>query len=575
MKRQILTIEHCLYLSAFLLALAVRLIRLGSAPLSEFEAIWALQALGLSQGQAILLGTQPLYALFTGVAFTLLGSADGLARIFPALSGSLLVFAPFLWSRRFERLKVAGLLGAFGLALDPGLVAASRLAGGPAPAVTFVLLALGCALCRSAAWTGIFGGLALLTGVPLVPGVLGLAAAWAAAKWLESRHWLAPLTPAGTQPEDSHALPAFLRRTALFGGVTLLLAGTLFLFVPQGLAAVADTFTAYLRGWARPSGELVFRMAFALVVYQPLALIFGVVGAVRGWIRPEPVIQRLALWVFFSLVLALAYPARQTVDLAWSLVPLWVLAGWELQHHLPSAKEKPETGWQAWAYGLGVIVLLVVGWLGLIAGKALLAVLALGMVIAVAFIVAMWSTRVMRYGLVWGVCVALVVGMFAATSGVAWVHPNSAQELWSISPVTGEAKLLLDTLENLSQWKTGERQAIDITVVSNSSVLHWLLRNFPNAQFSPEFTGADATLDTPPAVVITYQSTSTPGMPVLYRGQDFILSIAPGWRQVLPNDWIDWVAYRQAPLLEDQVILWARTDLFPGGVLEKSALPLP
>ena len=62
-------------------------------------------------------------------------------------------------------------------------------------------------------------------------------------------------------------------------------------------------------------------------------------------------------------------------------------------------------------------------------------------------------------------------------------------------------------------------------------------------------------------------------MPVLYRGQDFILDVSPGWNQVLPYDWIGWLAYRQAPLVQKQVIVWARTDLFPGGVLEKSSSP--
>lgn len=573
MKRQTLTIEFSCYLLAFLLALGVRALRLGAAPLSEFEAGWAMQALALSQGKAIFLGTQPLYALFSGLFFALLGSANGLARLFPALTGSVLVFAPFLWSRGFNRFRVAALIAAFGLALDPGLVAASRLAGGPVPALTFVLLALGFALHRSSAWTGLFSGLALLSGVPVVPGLVGLAAAWGMAKWLESQKWLAPLPPGETPSSDLRFSPGFLRRTALFGGLTILLAGTLFLFVPQGLASLADTFTAYLRGWIRPSGILVFRSASALLLYQPLALFLGIIGAVRGWRMREPVIQRLTLWLFFTLALALIYPARQTVDLVWSLVPLWVLAAWEFQHHWLTGEENAGAGWPALVYALGVIVLLVITWLGLIAGKASLAVLALVMVIAVAFVVAMWSMKVMRYGLVWGVCATLVVGLFASTFGVALVHPNGAQELWSISPVTGEADLLLNTLENLSQWKTGERQALDVTVASNSNALRWLLRNFSNAHFSPQFTGAGTTDANAPSVVITYQAKNNPGMPVLYRGQDFIWDIFPGWKQILPKDWILWLAYREAPLVQNQVILWARTDLFPGGVLEKSSLP--
>ena len=570
MKRQTLTIEHCLYILAFLLALGVRLLRLGTAPLSEFEAGWALQAFGLSHGETILLGTQPLYVLFTSLVFVLLGSGNGLTRVFPAVAGSALVFVPLLWSRGFGRFRVAALIAAFGLALDPGLVAASRLAGGPAPALTFVLLALGFALCQSAAWTGMFGGLALLTGVPVVPGLVGLASAWGVAKWLESLGVLAPLSDGETTDVTIRFSTGFLRKVVLFGGVTILLAGTLLLFVPQGIASLADTLTAYLRGWARPSGFLVFRLLAALVFYQPIAVILGIVGAVRGWGMREPVSQRLSLWAFFALALALIYPARQTVDLVWVLVPLWVLAAWEFQHHLSAAAEDADERWPALAFASGVVVLLGVAWLGLIAGKAPLAVLALAMLFSVAFMVAMWSINVMRYGLVWGVCAALIVGMLASMAGVAQVHPNGAQELWSISPVTGEADLLLNTLESLSLWKTGERQALDVTVASNSRALRWLLRDFRAAHFAPDFTGAGVTEENAPSVVITYQAQNIPGLPVLYRGQDFIWDVFPGWTQVLPKDWIKWLAYREAPLVQNQVILWARTDLFPGGVLEKA-----
>ena len=570
MRRHTLTIEQYLYLVAFLLALGVRLLRLGAAPLAEVEAGWALQALGLSRGETIFLGTQPLYILFTRLFFALLGSGNGLARLFPALAGSTLVFVPLLWSRSFRRFRVVGLIAAFGLALDPGLVAASRLAGGPVPAVTFVLLALGFTSCQSAAWTGVFSGLALLTGVPVVPGLLGLALTWGAAEGLKSLGVMAPL-PDGDNGSFTDRFPAaFIRKAALFGGVTILLAGTFLLLVPQGIASLADTFTAYLRGWGRPSGILVFRSLAALALYQPLALFFGIAGAVRAWAMREPVSQRLSLWAGIAMLLALVYPARQTVDLVWVLVPLWALAAWEVQHHLPAAEEDAAGGRPALVFAAGVMVLLGVGWLGLIARQVALVSLAWGMLFAVALMVGMWSLKVMRYGLVWGVCVALMIGMLASMFGMTQVRPNGAQELWSISPQTGEADLLLNTLENLSQWKTGERQALDVTVSWDSSALRWLLRDFRSVYFLPDFTGAGVTDKNAPSVVITYQTQNIPGLPVLYRGQDFIWYIFPGWTQVLPKDWIQWLAYREAPLAQGQVILWARTDLFPGGVLEKA-----
>jgi hypothetical protein len=206
----------------------------------------------------------------------------------------------------------------------------------------------------------------------------------------------------------------------------------------------------------------------------------------------------------------------------------------------------------------------------LIAGQVALVSLAWGMLFVVALLVGMWSLKVMRYGLVWGVCIALMIGMLASMFGMTQVRPNGAQELWSISPQTGEADLLLNTLENLSQWKTGERQALDVTVSSDSSALRWLLRDFRAAHFSPDFTGAGVTDKNAPSVVITYQTQNIPGLPVLYRGQDFIWYIFPRWTQVLPKDWVQWLAYREAPLAQSQVILWARTDLFPGGILERA-----
>ena len=112
--------ENILYLLAFGLALALRLYHLGALPLSDGEASWALQALGAAQGARPVLGSQTAYILPTSLLFFLLGAGTNfLARLFPALAGSLLVFAPRLFR---ERLKPRpSLILAFFLALDPSL----------------------------------------------------------------------------------------------------------------------------------------------------------------------------------------------------------------------------------------------------------------------------------------------------------------------------------------------------------------------------------------------------------------------------------------------------------------------
>jgi predicted membrane-bound mannosyltransferase len=92
------------------------------------------------------LGSQPAYIFLTGSTFAVFGSSDFTARLWPALLGGCLVLLPFFFRRPLGRL--AALVCAFGLALDPGLVAVSRQAGGPMLAVSFLLLALGLAYAR-------------------------------------------------------------------------------------------------------------------------------------------------------------------------------------------------------------------------------------------------------------------------------------------------------------------------------------------------------------------------------------------------------------------------------------------
>ena len=150
--------QTAFYVIAFLLALAVRLIRLGTWTLTDIEAQWALQALGVAQGAHPALGSQPAYVLLTTIVFFFYGGGTNFwARFVPALAGSCLVFVPFLFR---ERLKPRpSLILAFFLAFDPGLVALSRQAGSADPrcdVCSFCMgllgtetISLGWSLCRA------------------------------------------------------------------------------------------------------------------------------------------------------------------------------------------------------------------------------------------------------------------------------------------------------------------------------------------------------------------------------------------------------------------------------------------
>ncbi len=597
MRIKSLTLEQLLYALAGLLALGLRLWGLGTPALSEHEAQWALQALNVARGQVQTLGGQPGYILFTSLLFGLLGSSNFLARLLPALAGGLLPLLPGWIVPRLGRathLRAAGVILAFGLAIDPGLLALSRTAGSPLMAVFFALLALTLLGRGLPLWAGIAAGLALLSGPSVLQGLLVLLAGWGLIRLVET--WLYPTSDGADQPAPESLPRLSLPRLdapgkraaviALLG--TLLLAGTLLLRVPQGLGALVSTFPAYFESLAHPAvfatlGTPVLTAPYqllTLLVYHPLPLLFALIALVRGLIALRHGGQwalRLSLWLLAAFLLALLVPDRQTGDLAWVLLPLWALAALELARYLPVGHQQPTT---LVAGGLALLMVVMAAVLQFNQFSlarfeitpplyaAMLGGVLVFSLVAIALVGMGWSGPAARLGAVWGICAVLLLGMFSAGSRLAYRTPNAAAELWSTPPSAGQMAELVDTLQDLSAWNTGHTQELEVVVTADSPALRWALRDFPQARFV-----SGLAVNETPAVVITALEAELPALELAYRGQDFIWQESPAWQGLLPADAISWLSARQAPVIEQRVILWARADLFPGGTTGPLSAP--
>jgi hypothetical protein len=176
-----------------------------------------------------------------------------------------------------------------------------------------------------------------------------------------------------------------------------------------------------------------------------------------------------------------------------------------------------------------------------------------------------WSFRAAQLGTVWGVSAVLGFSLLSSTWGLSQLRQNSPEELYSLPPAAGQVDLLVATINDLSQWGSGLRQQIDLSVTYEAPSLRWALRGFTHTSFVPELAAADV-----PSVIVTSQSENSPTLTQSYRGQDFDWRINPAWEGILPPDTIAWLAYRQAPLIREQIVLWGRGDLFPGGELDQS-----
>ena len=156
-----ITREILIYSLIFMAALLLRLMLLGSSPLVDSEASWALQAWQIHLGEQIPIGSQVGYLAFTEILFSLFSGSDFLARLWPALIGSLIVGVPFLMRKRLN--QIPALILAAGLAFDPAMTSVSRIAASTMPALVFLLLAASAFDTGKLRWVAIFLGFGLFS----------------------------------------------------------------------------------------------------------------------------------------------------------------------------------------------------------------------------------------------------------------------------------------------------------------------------------------------------------------------------------------------------------------------------
>jgi hypothetical protein len=558
--RQIKT-EHLFYLLAFSLALVLRLFKLGDAPLSDFESVNAIQSWYAIQGKTLNIGTNPGYFSLTSLLFYLFPVSNALARFWPALAGSLVVLAPYGFRRIFG--TEAALIIVYGLALDPGMVALSRLAGGPMMAIGFGTLALAFIYNRKPIWAGITGGLALVSGTAVFSGLAGFLIASFVVRLVGFLPAFGTRFEAELQPGLDRSSRGRIRQGWVISAATILLVSTLFTRYPSGLGALGGGLENYIRGWITVSKTPVLQPVLAVIIYQPLALIFAIIAAVRGWILGEKISRWLAIWVLVVLVSTIIYPGRQVYDVAWALTPIWALAALELARYVKMPQ--PSTA----AFGLAGVVLVLSSlfWLmslNIVPGNftwIIMVVVPLLIVLTTVLVGLGWSWGAARSGSILGFCIAAGLYMIAATIGTTQLRSNSPEELWTPPPGTVQAGLLVDTLEDLAVIQNGRVDRIDIVSTVEMPSLKWVLRNYSEVSYVSK---VDPNLLS--SVIITLEDAaegSDLSQTMTYRGQDFVWWAHPGWSGALPPEWWKWVTTRQAPLYYESLVLWARADFFP------------
>lgn len=558
MKKGSISLTNWLFLLALGLALALRLGGLNAPALSDSEAGQALQALELARGGRPILGGQPGYVLPTAVFFFLFQANEWSARLWPALTGSLTVIAAWLLAARIGALPA--LILAFLAAIDPTLLAASRQAGAQGSLIGLSALGLAAWSTHRERLTGAAGALALFAGPGLLPGWAGAGLA----------AWVTGTTR--NREEGNPSDPRFDWKRAAFSGLAVFLAaGTLFWLVPGGLGAAVEGVTTYLRGWAGSASLPAGAMWIAYLFYEAFAIGFALIGLVFGVRRKNPLVVFLGIWWATALVLGLVYPSRGALDLSWAALPMITLAALGLAECLPVSPEDrlPVLGQAVLVFVLSIFIYNnIVGFTNAFQGNVDMTFRWIGLagaVVVMAIITVLvgmgWSAQVAVKGLAWGAGIALFLLYVSCAFHAGGLTARSEAELLRLAPPFTDADLVTRTLRDTAQWRSNTSQPPQVVVVGevDSPAVRWALRDLPNVTYSPALSPQSQ------AEILLTGKDSVPELEAGYRGQEMRLKRAPVWDLILPGEWLRWFVFRSAPLEEKTLILWVRTDLFPGG----------
>lgn len=573
------SLETLLYAALFGLALTLRLHGLGERPLLDVEAREALTVFQFLRGLPELhLTHSPAYFFFTYFNFLVLQPSELAARLAPALFGAgFAVVVP--WAFRAQLGRVPAILTAALFTFSGTLIAASRTADGLM--LTLAALGLTLALAHQFFKTEAVGWL-IGTAVALGVAVAGGASFFMAlVLTLMVGVALFRMQVGQTMGELWSRIQPHQRTFWLALALSVLVISTVGLLYRSGLGALGAGLTNWFAGFVpTETSRDVLIVPLALWVYEPLILIFGVIGAWRAFRRSDVLGQGLAAWAIVAFIFLLFYSGRNPADAAWLVIALAPLAARAI-FELVSEHWMPEEYVLVSALSAVLVMLLGFAFVYLMRfanqlnfvgpletatsdiwftslrelGLTLLAV-ALCVVVALLFGFG-WS----RSAAITGSTVVSAFALFCLSLSAAWglVQPRAIGdvELWALEPTATDTHRLVRVLGDVSNFTVGQEREVQVVVQAEpDGAVAWVLRDFVKAQF---VTQLDAFIASP--VVVAPESQQDPTLGSAYLGQGFTLY--ERWRpdNLLLHEQLMWLLTRRAPLEASRYVLWVRQDI--------------
>lgn len=553
------TVDLLILIAAFVVAVAMRFVRLGVLPLNNMEAIIALQALAVGRGTNTLFGSHAAYVGLTGFDFYILTAGNFLARFWPAFFGALVVFVPHLFRDQICRWPAVILTSI--LAISPEMVGLSRIIGSPMMAFVCLLLAIGFFVKQKPVLSGIMLGFGLMSGSGFWMGILILIFSFLIAQWLFN------LTEDLSFPSIPNQRAFWIHFGVSFAAV-LIVVGSGFFTAPQGISGIFSGLADFINGFGSSYLRPYVLFPLALISYALSALIFGVWGTLRGILVKNKLDLFFVVWWMVALVFILLYPGSSTADLIWVTLPLWILSARVVYF----AWRFPDSS-QSIAIVTAVLVVVISAFMFL-AVRSLLnpavnqsrettffIALVGGVVLLVALILLVsfgWAEDVALSGLLMGLAIIIFASMISVSVNSTGLGPHVSVELWYPHEVSLSPDWMMISIDRVVGWNSSAGNTVEIAVTdSDTPAMRWVLRGYDPVHFESYLTPQSQS-----GILIT-DAQSIPEISNSYRGQKLVWSTAVPWHEMSSYQYLNWLITRAAPINRQQIILWVRTDLMP------------
>jgi hypothetical protein len=353
--------------------------------------------------------------------------------------------------------------------------------------------------------------------------------------------------------------------------LAFILVGTSWFLDPQLLSGIPASVNAFFARPMLPDNLLTifFLILGAGIIYLPIYWIVGIIGVIHAIRAQDAIDLFLSRWLLVGFMIALINPGRKLTDLAWVAIPLIVL----VSRNLISLLEFPEDNRVVYfAKGGFDLIIFAFIWLNLLwvirnsalgldqLSLRLLAVV--GAVIMIILVTALigwgWSWEVSWKGLALSLMILLSISQLSSIRRAGGLALNPANEFFSNSPEVTDIGALNNILFQFSQNLKGEQPVKEVVVLSPYlPSLEWSLRDLPSVKFQE---GLDPNLSPDFVISPTDAQLTSRGD---YRGESMVWQQTTVWETLQWYDWANWLAFRNAPVSRQSVLLWINSNLFP------------